>query len=134
MKKLEWNVYESDFNSKDIKVFNIFNHVRFADDVKKDLKKCKTKEEFAEKLRGNLMYYYGSKYEWETVITSFPSRIDRGELQRLNADFAKDTEQYGHEPYSMYVNPTVGKKIDVYQQCMLNFEKLCDYVWGNKKV
>lgn len=38
-----WNVYEHDSNSGEIKVFNIFDHGRFFEDVKESLKKCKDK-------------------------------------------------------------------------------------------
>ena len=41
--KLEWNVYVHDFNKKEIKIFNIFNHGRFLEDVMKDLKKMRDK-------------------------------------------------------------------------------------------
>ena len=44
-------------------------------DVKKDLRKCKTKEEFAEKIKSHLMYYFWSKCEYEVVISSFPVHI-----------------------------------------------------------
>lgn len=132
MKKLEWNVYTSDFNSDEIKTYNIFNHARFTEDVKKYLKKCKTKEEFAEEFKKSLAWCYWSKCEWETVVTSFPPRIDKDELDRLNNEYKERLEEYGREPYRLYVNPTTGKKVDVYEQCILNFEKLVDYVWSSK--
>ena len=131
--KLEWNVFAEDWNAKKIKIFNIFDHGRFLEDVKKNLKKCETKEEFSEKLRRNLFYYFGSKCEWETIITSFPSRITKEELDRLNKEFKKDVDRYGHEPYSMCISPAVGKKVDVYEQVMLNWNIFVDYVWSHKR-
>ena len=131
--KLEWNVYVEDWNNKKIETFNIFNHGRFLEDVKKSLKSCVTKEEFAKLLKQNLFYYFGSKCEWEIVITSFPARITKEELSRLNKEFEVDTAKYGREPYSLWISPTVGEKVDVYSQVMLNFSHIVDYVWSQKR-
>ena len=132
--KLEWNVYVHDFNKKEIKIFNIFNHGRFLEDVVKDLKKYTIKEEFAEKLRGNLFYYYGSKCEWEVVITPWVPHITMSELNRLNEEREKTLKEYNREPYSLYVNPDVGEKVCVYSQVMLNWHLFVDYVWSHKKI
>lgn len=131
--KLEWFVYRHDFNSKKIIKYNIFDHWRFEEEVKKDLKKCKTKEEFIEKLKSNLMYYFWSKCEYEVVISSFPVHIKKEEFERLNTDFKKDTERYRHEPYSMWVCPDVGEKIDIAEQVLMNFGVFVDYIWSHKR-
>lgn len=130
---MEWFVYVEDWNSKEIKPFNIFQHGRFLEDVKKTLKKFGSKEEFAEEIKKSLAYYYWSKCEWETIITSLPTRITKEELDRLNEEFKSDTEKYGHEPYSMYILPTVRKKVDVYEQVRLNWGIFIDYLWSHKK-
>ena len=132
--KLKWNVYTHSFNNKEIKIFNIFDHSRFLEDVKKDLKKYADKEEFSERLRGHLFYYYGSKCEWEVVITSWVPHITISELNRLNEERERTLKKYNREPYSLYVNPDVGEKIDVYEQIMLNWDLFVDYVWSHKKV
>ena len=54
MKNLVWNVIYHNINRDELGVWNVFDHGRFREDVSKELKKCKTKEEFAEKLRGDL--------------------------------------------------------------------------------
>ena len=131
--KLEWNVFIEDWNGKKIKTFNIFDHSKFYKDVKKYLKKCEDKEEFAEEIRKSLAWCYWSKCEWETVITSFPARITKDELNRLNTEFKCDTEKYGREPYSMWISPTIGKKVDVYSQVMLNENIFIDYLWSHKR-
>ena len=131
--KLEWNVYVHDFNRKEIKIFNIFNHGRFLDDVKKDLKRCAEKEEFSEKLRGHLFYYYYSKCEWEVVITSWVPHITTSELDRLNTEREEALKKYNRDPYSLYVNPDIGEKVDVYEQVRLNWNLFVDYVWSHKK-
>lgn len=132
--KLEYYVYYYNFNSHSIKKFNIFNHGRFLEDVKKDLKKYDTKEEFAERLQGHLFYYYNSKCEWEVIITPCIPRISISELNRLNEEREKTLKKYNREPYSLYVNPNVSEKIDIYDQVMLNWDLFVDYVWQYKKV
>lgn len=129
-----YSVYAHDLNERKIKEYNIFNHSRFYEDVKKSLKKCKTKEEFASEFKRDLRYYFWCKCEWEIVLTSFPAHILKEELKRMNAEFGEKTEQYGHEPYCIGVNLDIEEKIDVYQQCMLNFDILVDYVWSMKGV
>ena len=131
--KLEWNVFSHDFNKKEIETYNIFNHGRFLEDVKKNLKKCETKEEFAELLRRDLFYYFGSKCEWEIVITSWVPHITVEELDRLNAEREKTLKEYNREPYRLYVNPDVSEKIDVYSQVLMNFQHVVDYLWSHKR-
>ena len=126
-------MYYHNFNGKSIEKFNIFDHGRFFEDIKKDLKKYDTKEEFAERLRGHLFYYYGSKCEWEVVITSWVPYITMSELDRLNAECEETLKKYNREPYRLYVNPDVGKKIDVYEQVRLNWDLFVDYVWSHKR-
>ena len=130
--KLEWNVYTHDFNKKTIEKYNIFNQGRFVEDIKKELKKCENKEEFSERLRRNLFYYFGSKCEWEVVITSWVPHITMSELERLNKEREEAVKKYSREPYSLYVNPDVGEKIDVYEQVRLNWDIFVDYVWSHK--
>ena len=130
---MEWNVFNEDFNSREIGVYNIFNHCRFAESVKKLLKEKITKEEFAEKLRRELSYNFWAKCEYEVVITSWPPYIDKKELDRLNAEYEEYNTKWGRYPYKINVCPDVGKKIDIYSQVMLNFNVFCDYVWSHKK-
>ena len=40
-------------------------------DIEKELNSCETKEQFAERLKANLMYYFWSKAEWEVVISAW---------------------------------------------------------------
>lgn len=133
MTKLKWMVYRYNINRKSIEQFNIFNHCRFAEDVERDLKKCKTKEEFSEKLKSRLLYYFWCKAEYEVVVTSFPPRIKKDELDRLNSDYKEHTEKYGHAPCCLYTNSEVGEKVDIYSQVMMNFEHFINYVWSGKK-
>lgn len=129
--KFIWNVYR--YNSKEIEIFNIFDHKRFLNDVKTDLKKCDTKEVFVEKLKKHLMYYFWSKCEYEVVVTPWAPSIDQKELDRLNDENDKFYNVYNYYPRVCFVNPTISKKIDIYSQVMLNYDVFADYVWSHKK-
>ena len=65
---MEWNVYIYNSNKRGIETYNIFNHGSFVQYVEKWLKKCKTREEFTDHLKSELMYYFWSKAEYELVI------------------------------------------------------------------
>ena len=101
--ELEWNVFYHDMNKQKITTLNIFDHWRFAEDVQKSLKKFKDKDEFAAKLRSDLIYYFWCKSEYEIVIS--PWCGSSGE----------------------YI------KIDIFDQVMNNWEVFLDYVWNSKR-
>ena len=99
---LEWNVFVSDFNHKEIKTFNVFDHWRFLEDCTKNAQKnSKDFAAFADRLYRDLGYYFGSKCEWEVIITDWPTS---GKCET---------------------------KIDVHDQVMLNWEQFCNYVWSH---
>ena len=64
--RLSWLVTYYDCNADKIKYYDIFKYRE--DDIKKLKKKCANKEEFAKKLRSELMYSFWSKCEWEMII------------------------------------------------------------------
>lgn len=101
--ELEWNVFYHDINKQKITTLNIFNHWKFAEDVQKSLKKFKDKDEFAEQLRRDLFYYFGSKCEYEVVVKPWAGGR-------------------GHEDI----------KVDIYTQVRNNWEVFVDYVWNSK--
>lgn len=130
---MRWNVFVNDFNLRKIQEYDIFKHSSFAKYVAKLLEQNLSKEEFAEQLRRELQYYFWSKSEHEVVITSWPPHIDGAELDRLNVEYEDFNKKYGHYPYKIDVRLDVGRKIDIYQQVMLNFDVFCDYVWNHKE-
>lgn len=101
--RLVWNVIYHNINHSRIETYNIFRHGCFVTDLEKESKNCKVKEEFAEVLRRNLRYYFGSKTEWEVIVS--PWCGGRGD---------EDI------------------KIDVYWQVMNNWDTFLDYVWNAK--
>ena len=103
MKQLVWNVIYHDLNGQRIGTFNVFLHGGFIADVKKDLKRCDTNEEFAEPLRRSLSYYFRGKTEWEVIIAPWCGGRETKDI-----------------------------KIDVYWQIMNNWEIFLEYVWSAK--
>ena len=103
IKDLKWYVYYHSINAQAIKTYNIFNHCGFVKDIEKYFKKYKNKDEFAEKLKSSLMYYFWSKAEWEVLISPWCGGRNTKEI-----------------------------KIDVYDQVMNNWDVFVDYVWNSK--
>ena len=101
---LESNVYIGDINKRRITTFNVFEHYSFYKDLKKEIKIYKNIEEFSDRLRRIVMYYFWSKCEYEIILTCWPS-----------------WDKFKEE------------KIDVYSQLDLNWDKFVNYIWDNKK-
>ena len=101
LEKLEWNVFRYDCNSRRIKVYNIFNHGSFIEDLKKHRKECQTRDAIAELLDRFLRYYFWSKSEMEIAVGPMDGFDDECSL-----------------------------KVDVYQQVKINWEVFVDYVWS----
>ena len=131
---MTWNVFCENINRKEIVKYNIFNHSGFANEVDELIKEDVTRDEFDEKLRMILFYYFGSKAEYEVVITSWVPHIDRAELDRLNTEYEEYNNKWGHYPYKINVSPDVGEKVDIYSQITsLNWDIFVNYVWNHKK-
>jgi hypothetical protein len=119
-------------NTRQIKVYNIFNHSSFREEVINLKKKKLPKEEFAKKLERKVLYHFWSKFEYEVVVTSFPPYIDKKELDRLNSEYESFNTMYGHYPLRIDVCPETYEKIDIYQQVHLNWDVFVNYVWRAK--
>lgn len=129
---MKWNVYRSNPNKRKMEIYNIFDHGTFCKYVEKHLKECTNKEEFAEKLKSELRYYFWCKSEHEIVLTSWTPHIEMKELDRLNTEREKHIKEWGNEPYSLCVRPNLWEKVDIYSQVMNNWEIFVDYVWKCK--
>lgn len=136
---LSWLVMHFDVNAQTIRTYNILKYRE--EYIKKLKKKCQTKKEFAERLKGEMMRSYWSKCEWELII-----KIDEeGRVWLIPWAGA-------HDPDSVRVDVTDipnfdwrgfaelhiaeqryngEAKIDVYDQLTYKdqFAKLVDYCW-----
>lgn len=101
MKELEWNVFIENINRRQIEIYNIFNHASFKKDCDDAWHEYNNNfQKFAENVKRSLMYYFWSKCEWEIILSDFPP----------SKKFQK-------------------KKVDVYEQVMLNWDKFIYYLW-----
>lgn len=101
---MEWNVYFADINRLNIYSLNVFKHQGFYNSLKNDINICSfDKNEFEKKLNKNCIYYFSAKCEFEIILTCNP------EWDRFNK-----------------------KKIDIYDQLRMNWDKFVNYVWDNK--
>ena len=102
---LTWNVYIGNINSGTIEMYDIFDHWKFFEDCQENLKENgDSRERFVEQLRSDLMYYFWSKCEWEVIVRHWPP-----------SERCRD------------------RKIDVYNQVLLNWTHFVDYVWENRR-
>jgi hypothetical protein len=101
---IKWNVIIEDANRRKITTYNIFDHHYFTEDCIQIAKESVSKDEFAEQIKRSARYFFGSKCEWEVIVSEFPPGSRIPEL-----------------------------KIDVYYQLQLNFEQFIDYLWNNRE-
>lgn len=99
-----WNVYRYSPTAKKVITFNVFDHCGFKMDAENALRKCKTKEELAKKVKSSLFCYFCSKYEWEIILSPYTLSLDKTDV-----------------------------KVDVYSQIMINWEHFINYIWSYKK-
>lgn len=130
--ELVWNVFVEDINARKIEVHNIFDHHRFMEDLV-DIKKevMNDRNAFADKVRTSLMYFYWSKCEWEVVVTSWPPYVNGSEIGKLEFERNNAIENYGGFIRAS-VNLETDKKIDVYDQVMMNWDVFIEYLWNNR--
>ena len=132
-KPLSWLVLYYNPNADKIEYYNILKYRE--DFIKKLKKKCDTKEDFSEKMRQEMMYYYWSKCEWEVVLSNVNNRIimspwvgpeditlDVTNKEDFNwVDFFNKQSEY-------YVNKD-RIKIDAWDQINYKFDEFIDYCW-----
>ena len=135
-KPFEWMVLYHNFNADKIEQYNILKYRE--DDIKKIRKKCKTKEEFSEELRSEMMYYYWSKCEWELIISKTEDNhiiltpwYGRKHETYLDVTDDNNFDWLGfankHIKRQIYKNSA---KIDVFDQLQYCWDDFLDYVWN----
>lgn len=73
---IEWYVYYHDFNVQKIIKWNVFNHGTFKKEIDILLKEKIDKDDFSEKLKREVMYYFWSKCEYEIILSPWIGRAD----------------------------------------------------------
>ena len=124
---MKGNVYVSSFNDREIEVRNVFELSSRFDDSLKRIRYNKKKqkypflnEEFKNDLKIALQSAYWSKCEYEICLTDLFQVIEAAQLEKMK------------EKRRFYTVDVVGsRKIDVYEQVMLNWDLFVEYVWNN---
>lgn len=137
-KPMSWLVKRFDTNHQVIYNYDVLKYRE--DDIKKMKKKCATKEEFAEALKREMMYYFWSKAEHELIIEiTEDNRIflnpwvgcREPEKARIDVTDDKDFDWRGfaeeHIKRQIYDNRT---KIDVYDQLQYQWDTFVNYCWN----
>lgn len=140
---MEWIVYNFNINAQKIETYDIFKHWSFCEYAKKAAKKLKTKEEFVEQLRRELMYFFWSKAEHELIVEITEDNriflnpwVGCKEPEKVRIDVTDDTDfdwkgfAEKHTARQIYGNEA---KIDVFDQVEYRWKEFVDYCWNNKK-
>ncbi len=146
-----WNVYYGDFNARDIKLMNIFNHWSFWEACVNAKKKYgKDKEKFAEEVKSWLRYLFWAKCEWEIILDHWPDgewsnlRTSMSVSDMVNMYRAAGQKCDGWQIDDRVMNKTVSlhiypewyqyrdRKIDVCEQVMNNWDVFIDYLWEHR--
>lgn len=131
---LVWKVYIDDFNTREIKKHNVFDHGGFMKDLINIYNQYYDDfDRFSTAVRHSLMYHYWSKSEWEVIITSWPPYVNGNEVDRLTEEKTKRIVKYGNFVRES-VNLDVEKKIDVYNQILMNWDHFINYLWNNRNL
>lgn len=142
MTTVKWNVINYNINRDQMETLDIFKHYKFDEFVHKHLKKCKTKEEFADKLRSELMYYFWSKAEYEIIVCMEEDRVyivpwvgsRDPEKSKIDVTDDPDFDWKGfakkHIERQLYRNKA---KIDIFDQVQYRWDEFVEYCWSQKK-
>ena len=96
---MTWKVWHYNINKREIEPYDIFSHGGFAEDLDKLFKEESCLDNFDEKLKRILQYWFWAKCEHEVLICGWPPS-----------------------------HSDVDKKIDIYSQVMLNWDVFVEYV------
>lgn len=135
---LEWYVYRYNINADKIEPFNIFNHWKFCEDLEKARKKYKVPEEFVERLKSELKFYFWSKAEYELIIeftnddhiylTPWCGCRNPEEAQiEVTDELGINWQEFAgcHIWGQIYGNKA---KIDIFNQVEWQWDEFCEYV------
>jgi hypothetical protein len=132
---LTWKVKIFDCNKQAIVDYDV---LKYQEDFIKRLKKiCADKEEFSERLRSQMMYYYWSKSEYELIVSINVDKVILspwcGCREPDKASIAVFDKSFDWLAFAMY---HIGKqiysskaKIDVFSQLAWKWNEFVDYCW-----
>ena len=148
---LSWKVYVSNCSSREIVLYNIFDHWSFYDSCVKAKKKFNNdRDSFEKEVCRNLMYFFWSKCEWEIILDHWPNgewselrqtmkvreTIDMYRSAGLKTESWRIIDNVMDNEITLQVYPEWyryhERKIDVYEQVMNNWDIFIDYLWNHR--
>lgn len=138
---MNWFVYNFNINAQKIEKYDIFKHGGFREYATKAAKKYKNREEFAEQIKRELMYYFWSKCEYELIVEITENNCillipwcGCKTTEQVDVTDIKDFDWRGfaekHIRRQVYKNRA---KIDIYDQVNYVWDDFIEYVWQNRK-
>ena len=130
MPKLSYKVYHE--NQGRIEPYDIFESGYWEREAIAAKEKTNSREEWEETFRLRLMAQYWSRCEYELLLVEWPACVPISAIDEMAKEVKTYKREYGHLPYRVDAQlPESTKKIDIYDQLMLNKEIFFDYVWRN---
>lgn len=136
-KTLSWLTTYYDCNADKIKYYDVLKYRQ--DFTKRLKKKCASKEEFAEKIRREMMYYFWSKAECEIIIELDDDGhvwlgpwVGCREPEKVRVDVTDRTDFDWKGFAAKHIGSQIYKnkaKIDIFDQIEYRFEEFVDYCW-----
>lgn len=137
MAELSWFAMYYNYNAKKIMPYNVLGG--FEGFIKKQKKKCLTKNEFSEVMRREFVCKYWSRCEWELIIERSDGRILLRPWTSSREDSKKnciDVTDRSDFNWVHFANYHIGKqifkdvaKIDIYSQISWKWDEFIDYCW-----
>lgn len=139
---LNWDVYYYNSNMQEIQKYNVLGGKYYSEQIKRIKKKSKTKEEFSESLRHEMMYHFWSRSEWELIIKlTKDSRVflvpwcgckdPENKTLEVTNDTSFDWVGFALENITRQTRRD-DTKIDVYSQLKYRWEDFVAYCYNNK--
>ena len=130
---MHWFVMYYNSNAKQFQSYDVLKYKE--DFIKKLKKKVTSREEFTEKMKFEMMYYFWSKCEWEVILSNINNRIIMSPWvgpEDITLDVT-DKEDFNwvdffNKQSEHYVNKN-RIKIDVWDQINYKFDEFIDYCW-----
>ena len=122
--ELEFYALQYDINAKEVKPFNIFQNCRFSEDVERKIKKYLADPEH---------------YEYKDDHGIISNSVYGEKAIKKDIDISLRSEFWARVQYEMCVgdkfeqNPNNLTATDVYEQCVMNFDVLFDYILRSYK-
>ena len=119
------------------KQFQPYDVLRYKEEfIKKLKKKVVSKEEFADKMKTEMMYHFWSRCEWEVVLSNCDSKIIMSPWvgpEDITLDVTNQEDfnwvDFFYKQAEHYINKD-RIKIDVWDQINYKFDEFIDYCWN----